>query len=518
MEQIYNEKMRSLGYSHHIVDIFDDWECVKDELLIPDRKSGSGNGTIHVFLGAGDAELRREFSNYYASVEGGVDPALGACLIKHFFLKSNIVSMIGHVCEYDFFHQKFSETFVVDIFNALEKEESIHGLIQTSSLFKLSVGSIKPRPYFKNFDSNGVFPKIIRKILLPESSYKISLYKNEEGEYAAFWLIGFAEQSSFEANPITEKRVQNSSASLQKIFFGTPGSGKSHSVKELTEGKKVHRTTFHPDSDYASFVGCYKPTMERDEIKYSFTPQVFTEAYIDAWKNLEEDVYLVIEEINRGNCAQIFGDLFQLLDRKADGYSDYRIKADSDLRDYLYSQLDKENEGIKNGELCLPPNLRIFATMNTSDQSLFPMDSAFKRRWDWEYIPVDYNEIRSDFVITIGEEKYHWLEFLKIVNERIRKATDSEDKQMGNFFIKTNVSEDEFKSKVMFYLWNEVCRDEYGTQNNFFRTSGEYEFSFNDLYQTDGLEKLQGFMTYLGVTTLSTTEHTDQTAEEPSEA
>lgn len=322
------------------------------------------------------------------------------------------------------------------------------------------------------------------------------------------------------SNPVmSNNKEQNKGVDFRQIiFFGTPGSGKSYRVKLLTEKKRVHRTTFHPDSDYASFVGCYKPTMKDGEISYSFSPQVFTEAYVDAWKNPEEEVYLVIEEINRGNCAQIFGDLFQLLDRKADGYSDYRIKADSDLRDYLYSQLGKGNEGIKNGELCLPPNLRIFATMNTSDQSLFPMDSAFKRRWDWEYIPVDYNEIRSDFVITIGEKKYHWLEFLKIVNERIRKATDSEDKQMGNFFIKTNVSEDEFKSKVMFYLWNEVCRDEYGTQNNFFRTSGEYEFSFNDLYQADGMEKLQGFMTYLGVTTLSTTEHTDQTAEEPSEA
>lgn len=322
------------------------------------------------------------------------------------------------------------------------------------------------------------------------------------------------------SNPVmSNNKEQNKGVDFRQIiFFGTPGSGKSHKVNELIKGKKFHRTTFHPDSDYASFVGCYKPTMKDGEISYSFSPQVFTEAYVDAWKNPEEEVYLVIEEINRGNCAQIFGDLFQLLDRNSDGYSDYRIKADSDLRDYLYSQLGKVNEGIKNGELCLPPNLRIFATMNTSDQSLFPMDSAFKRRWDWEYIPVDYNEIRSDFVITIGEEKYHWLEFLKIVNERIRKATDSEDKQMGNFFIKTNVSEDEFKSKVMFYLWNEVCRDEYGTQNNFFRTSGEYEFSFNDLYQADGMEKLQGFMTYLGVTTLSTTEHTDQTAEEPSEA
>lgn len=259
--------------------------------------------------------------------------------------------------------------------------------------------------------------------------------------------------------------------------------------------------------------------MKDGEISYSFTPQVFTEAYADAWKNPKEEVYLVIEEINRGNCAQIFGDLFQLLDRNSDGYSDYRIKADSDLRDYLYGVLGEGHEGIKNGELCLPPNLRIFATMNTSDQSLFPMDSAFKRRWDWEYVPVDYIEPKSNFTITLGEEKYRWLEFLKIVNQRIFKATNSEDKQMGNFFIKAHVSESEFKSKVMFYLWNEVCRDEYGTQNNFFRfiqnDKDIIEFSFNDLYQTDGWKKLQEFMEYLGVLPLSLTEGTEEEQEEP---
>lgn len=392
-----------------------------------------------------------------------------------------------------------------------------------------------------------------------------------------------------------------SSCSRQTIFFGTPGSGKSHKVKVCTEGKRVHRITFHPDSDYASFVGCYKPTMVQQrrqvltedelkqklqeyledgasypvhrfsaaypeiekvqslirkewltslgktdsmdieiikgvacakeiqrfvnpsEISYSFTPQVFTEAYIDAWENREEGVYLVIEEINRGNCAQIFGDLFQLLDRNSEGYSDYCIMADRDLRDYLVRELGNDHEGIKEGKLCLPPNLYILATMNTSDQSLFPMDSAFKRRWDWVYVPVDYSESipSGRFVITLGEKKYLWVEFLKIANEHIRKATDSEDKQMGNFFIKANVSETEFKNKVMFYLWNEVCRDEYGTPNNFFRSKvndEEIEFSFNDLYQTDGLEKLQGFMTYLGVTIQSATGHINQTAEEPTEA
>lgn len=324
------------------------------------------------------------------------------------------------------------------------------------------------------------------------------------------------------SNPVmSNNKEQNKGVdSRQIIFFGTPGSGKSYKVNELIKGKKFHRTTFHPDSDYASFVGCYKPTMKDGEISYSFTPQVFTEAYVDAWKNPKEEVYLVIEEINRGNCAQIFGDLFQLLDRNSDDRSYYPITADSDLRDYLYGVLGEGHEGIKNGELCLPPNLRIFATMNTSDQSLFPMDSAFKRRWDWEYVPVDYSESVSSsrFVISLGSEKYRWVVFLQTINQRIFKATNSEDKQMGNFFIKADVSESEFKSKVMFYLWNEVCRDEYGTQNNFFRfiqNDKDIEFSFNDLYQTDGCEKLKGFMAYLGVTPLSLTEGTEEEQEEP---
>lgn len=241
-----------------------------------------------------------------------------------------------------------------------------------------------------------------------------------------------------------------------------------------------------------------------EKISYKFIPQVFTEAYVEAWNNLDKAVYLVIEEINRGNCAQIFGDLFQLLDRDSNGYSEYPITADNDLKNYLEGKLGKDHKGIKGGKLCLPSNLHILATMNTSDQSLFPMDSAFKRRWDWEYVPIDYSEVikSGKFIITLGDKQYRWVNYLQKVNERIRKVTASEDKQMGNFFIKGDVSEADFKGKVMFYLWSEICKDEYGTQNNFFRSKEndkEIEFSFNDLYGTEGLKRLHGFMDYLGV-------------------
>ena len=252
---------------------------------------------------------------------------------------------------------------------------------------------------------------------------------------------------------------------------------------------------------------------------YSFVPQVFTDAYVYSYNNPTTPTYLVIEEINRGNCAQIFGDLFQLLDRK-DGKSEYKIKADKDLAKYLNEAKDKDGqdilkdkEGIKDGKLCLPANLHILATMNTSDQSLFPMDSAFKRRWEWEYVPINYDtSIKSgEFKITIGKEaderKYSWVSFIEKVNEKIFDLTQSEDKQMGNFFIKQSIDEKGFKSKVMFYLWYEVLRDE--TENNkyfFYKKTivdgkeVSTKFTFKDLYGDKATETLQQFMEFLKVT------------------
>ena len=309
--------------------------------------------------------------------------------------------------------------------------------------------------------------------------------------------------------------------SRQIIYYGAPGTGKSHKIKKQLDGiskENIFRTTFHPDSDYSTFVGAYKPTMKKQyryegkvkasyyedddlanakkgdpvvekAIEYNFIPRVFLNAYIRAYKT-DENVYLIIEEINRGNCAQIFGDLFQLLDRDENGKSEYTIKADADLRTFLEDNLGCDNPGIKDGELCLPSNLYIYATMNTSDQSLFPIDSAFKRRWDWEYEPIKNKN--TDWVIDIDGLKYRWSDFQKEVNARILNNTGSEDKMLGDYFVNPPakiISYNLFRNKILFYLWNDVCKD---GDADIFPTDAD--FSFSKLYNEDSKQLIVSMM------------------------
>lgn len=324
------------------------------------------------------------------------------------------------------------------------------------------------------------------------------------------WVVNIAKTVVSDLESLYDiKDPDNISTILENTTFienDTTGKGMySNALKHYCNFlvQTTFRTTFHPDTDYASFVGCFKPaTNKKGKITYTFCPQIFTDAYITAWKYPRHTIYLIIEEINRGNCAQIFGDIFQLLDRR-NGYSEYPIKADNDLADYIEKQLGKGADGIANRELCLPPNLIIYATMNTSDQSLFPMDSAFKRRWDWEYIPINPDCKESDFTITIGKKKYKWSDFIIKVNREILDLSESEDKQLGNFFIKGDISIEEFKSKVMFYLWSEVCKDYYRSGSFFKYKESEdkvVEFTFNMLFNASTeVRILQGFMEYLDV-------------------
>ena len=356
------------------------------------------------------------------------------------------------------------------------------------------------------------------RFFLIQGHSKLIFYRDDDGKFLIRLHTSIVEYPK-DAAYKTYRQIEGYHT-VQKIYFGSPGSGKSWTIKRQYEmrmegnkyvedeekKKRVIRTTFHPDTDYASFVGCYKPVkdeVDEKKIVYEFVPQAFTDAYVSAWSDLEQPYYLIIEEINRGNCAQIFGDLFQLLDRNKDGYSEYPIKADHDLKDYLVEHLPEDSEGIRDGKLCLPPNLSIIASMNTSDQSLFPMDSAFKRRWSWEYVPIDYENAESGtFEITIGGESHNWHKFLKKVNDKIKSVTSSEDKQMGNFFIKSSLEEKEFCDKVMFYLWSEVGKDNYQTNDAIFKYYTEddklIEFSFNELYdQTKRTNILKGFVRYI---------------------
>lgn len=348
----------------------------------------------------------------------------------------------------------------------------------------------------------------------------------------------------------------------QVITYGAPGTGKSHETKMEVAGKMWFRTTFHPDSDYASFVGAYKPMMkengvsltevsqknaagqlvgteihdQRKGIAYDFVDQVFTRAYVEAWKLQKkaaegatpEPVFLVIEEINRGNCAQIFGDIFQLLDRNANGFSEYPVEPDSDLSRFISAKIveddtvidgarkkainnlypevkfDVVEKVLKGEQLLLPNNLFIRATMNTSDQSLFPMDSAFKRRWDWKYVPI--KDAGKGWKIKFGDCEVDWWKFLVAINKVVKGVTNSADKQLGYFFVKAKdsvIDAEMFVNKVAFYLWNDVFKDCEldGEAFKIEREGGEVDvLAFQDFFKEDGEideEVLKNFLTTL---------------------
>lgn len=303
---------------------------------------------------------------------------------------------------------------------------------------------------------------------------------------------------------------------LQQVFYGAPGTGKSYAIKHVEDkGTKPIRTTFHPDSDYASFVGAYKPTMElvppdgqgadkyaTKQIVYAFVPQAFLQAYVAAWCHYPEPQYLIIEELNRGHCAQIFGDLFQLLDRDGEGFSEYPVYPDADLQSYLAEALGEANfpEGLdqhyqleyphasqelaRGRLMALPNNLYIWATMNTSDQSLFPMDSAFKRRWAWHYVPIA--DAGLAWTIEAAGKTWDWWACLQAINARIEELTVSEDKKLGYFFTTppkgTAIPAEQFVSKVIFYLFGDVFRD-YGMENSLFSLPDGQPVRFSMFYE-----------------------------------
>ncbi|MBR3885518.1 MAG: AAA family ATPase [Clostridia bacterium] len=257
------------------------------------------------------------------------------------------------------------------------------------------------------------------------------------------------------------KELENNSdldryLSKNTIIYGVPGCGKSRKVVDLLKGEEYVRVLFHPEYTYSDFIGQVMPVVKDEKITYEFVPGPFTKILEEAIKTNESspsNFFLVIEEINRGNAPAIFGDVFQLLDRNKDGVSEYKIN-NKDIAKHIFNDEDKK--------IYIPSNLTIFATMNTCDQNVFTMDTAFKRRWRMERIENNFESAEISNC-EIDGLSIQWGEFATIVNDLILNLNDgfnSEDKQLGVYFVKEDEIRDikAFAEKVLMYLWDDVVK------------------------------------------------------------
>lgn len=482
--------------------------------------------------------------------------------------KDDLVKAISTLCLIPKVYMKkdTEPSKLYDILQDLSQQISVQFGDSASSIYTINILKRDDgRAYFNNLKKPNSFN--IRSFLVEQFS-EITFRKNDDGSLE-IRLNTLLPEDSIERKSVDTSVSFDIDQPLQLIYYGAPGTGKSFTIDKETNEKNSVRTTFHPDSDYASFVGAYKPTMApmpvhafvgttvhhaknaenkeayEKKIVYKYVPQAFLKAYVEAWKRYaageDNPYYLVIEEINRGNCAQIFGDLFQLLDRNNMGCSSYAISADEDIAQFLreddkgFGKLTEEqrntisgfvlkkdskveekigSEILNGSKLLLPPNLRIWATMNTSDQSLFPIDSAFKRRWNWEYMPIEYDPTdkntgeRLAWKLEVRGKMYYWGQFLDYINPKILKLTMSEDKQMGYFFAKPDkrgtdgrldiISEKVFVNKVLFYLWTDVFKDYDLTEEPFVyeneTSKAKTPYRFTDFFSTKGADMLAKFV------------------------
>ncbi len=259
------------------------------------------------------------------------------------------------------------------------------------------------------------------------------------------------------------------------IIYGAPGTGKSHRIHNIL-GKDAEKTitVFHPDTQHSDFVGALKPQMELDKnnnsmITYRFVPGPFTIALVKALSAPEKTVCLIIEEINRASAAAVFGELFQLLDRERDGASTYRIDA-TDPGMIAYINFELSSQGSPQiSKLYLPANLSLFATMNSSDQAVMPLDTAFKRRWQFEYLPIDFEnnplpQTKIPIQTTSGSTSVYWADLAQSINQVLLEYDVPEDRLIGPFFLNSKELEtpetatEAIGGKLFIYLWDDVLR------------------------------------------------------------
>ena len=343
-------------------------------------------------------------------------------------------------------------------------------------------------PHIKEEIENAFDQAFLEKVFAP-----IKMLLPQMVEYGTITLsddrkIHFPEDNADEQaqDSIRYETGYQSTFPRNRILFGAPGTGKSFTLNKekallLAAGGEYERVTFHPDYTYANFVGTYKPvpckdSSGNDAITYSYVPGPFMRTYVKALKNSRtgtpKPYLLIIEEINRANVAAVFGDVFQLLDRKENEVSEYPIQASEDIKKYLADELGGKPNDYS--EILIPDNMFIWATMNSADQGVFPMDTAFKRRWDFTYLGIDDSEggiVGKTVILGQGEHRriVEWNELRKAINEELLTYKVNEDKLMGPYFISKKMLPDDeaidpelfariFKNKVIMYLFDDAAK------------------------------------------------------------
>jgi len=307
-----------------------------------------------------------------------------------------------------------------------------------------------------------------------EYEFNGAFYVSETGEESV--LLDRMEGKAFKKPWTGKERLTDG---YNAIYYGAPGTGKSWTIDKLVSenGGPVFRTVFHPDMQNSDFVGTLKPVIMDDHIGYAFSPGPFAKAYVEAVQNPGLMTWLVIEELNRAPAAAVFGELFLLLDREADGSGEY----DADCPSEEFGKWLAAQTGDHSGKLRLPSNLSIVCTMNSADLGVYPLDTAFRRRWRQHYIPLDYDEgPEAELVIPLntGSVTLTWLDFVKELNGLLSANEIAEDRLIGPWFVKAGEFDEagRIPEKLLVYLWDDLLRShgrDVVFRNNLITTYGD---------------------------------------------
>lgn len=424
---------------------------------------GNGNFRVQTYLYTFDDENLKKYiefwiKTYFAPnpyVNSDDEPMLIFCeLVKEILCKQDL-----RIDYYDFFNRRIGG-----------KSDDILMNVLKSYCSPLKYEKIGDKHYFYIEQQNADY--LEKQVAFIESEFAIPNAKSRADFFERYNYCNFCKFHGISAKVMDEADVTNDNIAAKRLtsgknilLYGVPGAGKSHRIakKYCADGRRIERVVFHPDYTYSDFVGQILPRVIDGQLKYVFTPGPFTKMVEKAWKDPENYYYLIIEEINRGNAPAIFGEIFQLLDRKdGDNYSEdvvgeseYGI-SNYEVADIIYGNSDHE--------VRIPSNMFILATMNTADQNVFTLDTAFQRRWKMEHIPNKFVFENGNHALDeIQGTNIDWGTFATVINDQIieinRDISSSEDKRLGAYFVKkSELASEVFPEKVLKYLWDDAFK------------------------------------------------------------